>query len=704
MFKRTNNAWGLVIMAFAAMTLAASQVPQMINYQGFITDNDGNALNGTCSIIFKLYDSAEDGNELWSETQSVTILNGTLNVLLGSIKTVPFSVFSKPEVYFTMQINNDEEMMPRKRLVSVGFAFRAGIADSLNNIKSNEILTGINQLVPENGKIQIKAGNNISITDDTTSSQMTISAYGSGNASDGWLLNGNAGTSPDTHYLGTSDNQPLEIKVNSTRAGRIEPHISSPNIIFGSENNTIESDDDVCGATISGGGGTNVNSRNVIVAGTFGTIGGGAFNRAGDAAVVSGGVFNKAYGQESFIGGGNSNQTFGYGTVVPGGQSNVARKDYSFAAGYRARANHYGSFVWGSYPNPDSAYSTGISQFIIHALGGVGIGTNEPDELLSVNGTVESMSGGFKFPDGTIQTTASTVGSYWHIQGNANTTPGNQFLGTTNNQALEIKVNRLRAVRIEPTNEGPNIIAGYQDNFVPVGIHGATISGGGFLYNENTVSADYGTVCGGYGNWARENGSTIGGGNLNMASGFGSVVCGGQNNVASGRLSFVAGGSENVARKSTCFAAGYNARANHWGAFVFSDVSSNDSTYSTSDNQFIIRAAGGVGINTMNPEGALDVNGSIYQRGSSLHADYVFDPDYPLESIEAHADVMWEHGHLPGVPSSTTTADGNEVVEVGAYRKGMLEELEKAHIYIEQLHKRIEALESALMSSEIIQK
>jgi|GEM_PF-3572379 len=40
--------------------------------------------------------------------------------------------------------------------------------------------------------------------------------------------------------------------------------------------------------------------------------------------------------------------------------------------------------------------------------GNVGIGTDAPIETLSVNGTVESMVGGFKFPDGTVQSTAFT--------------------------------------------------------------------------------------------------------------------------------------------------------------------------------------------------------------------------------------------------------------------------------------------------------
>lgn len=39
-----------------------------------------------------------------------------------------------------------------------------------------------------------------------------------------WLLGGNAGTTPGPHYLGTTDNQALEFKVNGARALRLEPN------------------------------------------------------------------------------------------------------------------------------------------------------------------------------------------------------------------------------------------------------------------------------------------------------------------------------------------------------------------------------------------------------------------------------------------------------------------------------------------------
>jgi hypothetical protein len=99
-------------------------------------------------------------------------------------------------------------------------------------------------------------------------------------------------------------------------------------------------------------------------------------------------------------------------------------------------------------------------------------------------------------------------------------------------------------------------------------------------------------------------------------------------------------------------------------------------------------------------KGNVNVDGSIYQSNSVLHADYVFEEDYKLESIEEHAKYMWTEKHLKAIPKAEKDKSGQEVVEVGAHRKGIVEELEKAHIYIEQLHKEIKEMKAELKANK----
>jgi hypothetical protein len=112
-----------------------------------------------------------------------------------------------------------------------------------------------------------------------------------------------------------------------------------------------------------------------------------------------------------------------------------------------------------------------------------------------------------------------TASNFWQLNGNAGTTPGTNFLGTTDNHALEFKVNNLRALRLEPrTNGSPNIIGGAAGNsvgttvltslgvgnytliFYPTGTYGATISGGGSATSTNLIVSHFGTIAGGAGN------------------------------------------------------------------------------------------------------------------------------------------------------------------------------------------------------------
>lgn len=66
----------------------------------------------------------------------------------------------------------------------------------------------------------------------------------------------------------------------------------------------------------------------------------------------------------------------------------------------------------------------------ITSSGNVGVGTASPGEKLSVAGTIESTSGGVKFPDSTTQTTAFQPG-YIQLEANAHTFPANAWTPVT---------------------------------------------------------------------------------------------------------------------------------------------------------------------------------------------------------------------------------------------------------------------------------
>ena len=86
----------------------------------------------------------------------------------------------------------------------------------------------------------------------------------------------------------------------------------------------------------------------------------------------------------------------------------------------------------------------------------------------------------------------------------------------------------------------------------------------------------------------------------------------------------------------------------------------------------------------------VEINGDLYIGSTQVTPDYVFEPGYDLESIDEHGAFMWKNSHLPAMlPAMLDADEGHTVINIGSRSQGMLEELEKAHIYIEQLHKTI---------------
>ena len=446
--------------------------------------------------------------------------------------------------------------------------------------------------------------------------QGPIGPQGAPGSADGWSLTGNAGTDPSVNFLGTTDNQPLEFKVNGRRALRLEPTVdglyavNTVNVIGGSPVNFVAPG--VHGATIAGGGaGDNpigIPFTNVVTA-DFGTVGGGQGNTSSAyVATVAGGQSNTAGGYDATVGGGFANQSIGQGTTVAGGEGNSS----------------------------------------IHRAATVGGGRG-------------NSAGGY----------AATVG-------------------------------------------------GGEQNYA----NGESAAVGGGL--RNTASGRYATVPGGASNTGSGDLATVGGGAENTSSAGYATVGGGYHNISSGGYATVAGGYYNTAAGDFSFAAGRQAKANHQGTFVWADSASADFA-STGNDQFLIRATGGVGIGTTMPGAMLQVgnatcDGTTWQNASDRALKENFEPVNAREVLArvTHLPVShWNYKNAPGQRHigpvaqdfqaafalgsddkhiSTVDEGGVALAAIQGLNQKLEERLQQKETEITELKQRLEKMEQLLNS------
>ncbi len=371
---RQNLLTFVLTLTLAATAAAQTLVGSGFSYQGRL-DFSGEPVNDTYDFEFMLWDADTNGNMIGSvlAVDAVAVVDGLITVELD---------------FGVMAFNGDARWLEiALRESAGGGAFTA-----------------------------------LSPRQPLTAAPYALQAL---NATNAWALGGNAGTDPNTNFLGTTDQQPLELRVNGERALRLEPTqfvggqvagnliggSSANEVASGSINATVfggteslpnrvgENNND---ATISGGLGNTIEgggSQQTIGGGssntvrsTIGGIGaaviaGGIGNLAdGDASAVTGGRFNVAENNFAAVGGGFFNRATGEYATIPGGRSNAADGAHSFAAGREAEAQHDGAFVWSS--SDEVFASTAADQFLIDATGGVGIGTNTPSSELEVAGTI----------------------------------------------------------------------------------------------------------------------------------------------------------------------------------------------------------------------------------------------------------------------------------------------------------------------------
>ena len=108
-----------------------AEIPHMINYQGMLTESDGTTpvQDDQYNLRFKIYGSLSGNDSLWWENHTnVDVTNGLFNVILGGTSSLdlPFDT----DYWLGITVGTDPELSPRIRLTSVGYAYRALVADS----------------------------------------------------------------------------------------------------------------------------------------------------------------------------------------------------------------------------------------------------------------------------------------------------------------------------------------------------------------------------------------------------------------------------------------------------------------------------------------------------------------------------------------------------------------------------------------------
>ncbi len=111
----------LLLLYFQGLS---AQIPEIISYQGLLSDSEGNAVeDGSYDLTFRLFEAQNAGEAVWSESQSVFIVNGIFNVLLGSETdlSIPFD----RQYWLGISVENGDELEPRIPLTSTAYSFIA---------------------------------------------------------------------------------------------------------------------------------------------------------------------------------------------------------------------------------------------------------------------------------------------------------------------------------------------------------------------------------------------------------------------------------------------------------------------------------------------------------------------------------------------------------------------------------------------------
>ena len=589
---------------FAALFIAVSAaavfafVPPLVSFQGRINGSGGGALTDTVAITFTIYNNPSgSGIAEWTETHpAVPVISGLFTVMLGSFTPLEEDVFDVNvalDRYLAISVSGGPILQPLQKIATVPYALRvATVDDASGGVIDGKLAIGKTNSNPGNFAFVAGDGNSAAGAASSVTGGVQNVASGTRSHVGGGLSNVASGT---TATIGGGEDNSADTTNATVGGGENNTASESHAVVAGGSSNTASGDR---GAVLGGNG--NLSS------GAFSTVGAGFDNEAsGDRSVVVGGEKNSARGTMTFVGGGggsslasDSNSALGDYSTIVGGKGQLAAGEGAFAGGggYN-RARGAFSFIGGG--GGASAADSNSSSGPFSAVAGGARNTSGNEGSFVGGGGSNRAFGDYSFVGGGRNNRAH--GDYSFIGGGGGPAIADSNSATGNSSVVV---------------GGERNIASGDEGFVGAGhanvasfLQSAVVAGAG-----NTASGPQSFVGAGRTNRARGLLSFVGGGgdpqaspgDSNVAFGTGSVVVGGQDNIAAGRMATIPGGISNRAQGAFSFAAGNQAQALHGGAFVWGD--STDAVFaSTANNQFLVRASGGMGVGTNAPEANLHV-------------------------------------------------------------------------------------------------
>ncbi len=360
----------VLMLLSAALAQEAVPVPHLVKFSGVIPGMQ----TGTAGVVFALYKDQAGGAPLWQEVQSVEVdASGHYAAVLGarSTKGISLEVFSSGEARWLGVQAQGQAEQPRLLLVSVPYAMKASDAETLGGLPASAFLRA-------DAVAQAASYINTAAVASAASQLASTPAIVASGASAGYLP-------VFTDAAGDLGNSLL--------------YQSGGNIGFGTTSPAFPMH------FISQGP-----SAAVVAVDGYGASTGVAFvgrhargTLAAPTALLANDNIFTIQGRGYYSSADGTNQGF-----TP--SSRAFMKIFAAEDWTDIGQGAYISFATTAIgTNPGSSSAT--EKMRITDKGYLGIGTTTVTYPLTVNGAVQSMIGGYVFPDKTVQTTAAVSGA-----------------------------------------------------------------------------------------------------------------------------------------------------------------------------------------------------------------------------------------------------------------------------------------------------